>query len=547
MSTSPWLWVPISLDVDHTTQVIPMVDYAQEGEFVAFPSAPAAKSITSFSNETSFSHVDAAFSIGLFGMLNASTEGQWERLAHDYTASRAVTASAGGKVGYEILWGYGFRLHLLYEKLEASLGVSSPQQISFASQLGLSRTSYGAEMFGVTDPAAFRWMPPPGPFDVQTYSVVDASMKGRLSELMVAAEKGEPEGERIAPVPMALKFDGSYAGRAKSKALSVAFAAHAIQREMSLGDALKKANGRSWIIQDEVKRVYDLWRAAAQPAFAKRVAESWLSDGVSQKELDQLLAALGAPAVQSSPDGAGTLSKEKAWSRVVMRSQLFEASTANNLGYAPVGAFNETSSSMRLVYELWSRDVMQNVELKGGISVGRGLYAGLRLQAAMDKVDGKLQASFPGAAASAALQVHASRMALARQSFGLSALAEAQILNDSSPNPQEFGKTYAAVESAKAKIAADPTLLRPEEASFLVGCDYEERGFPGARAIYFASVAFEGNKYANTARSKLRRMGLDTSHANAVYASYWAQASDLHDPPSVLREQVRALLAQADV
>ncbi|WP_224244260.1 hypothetical protein [Hyalangium gracile] len=538
-------WIPINLDVEAEAFVLPLIDFADKGELAPLPSTPLAKELTDAVSGAINETVDSSFSVGLFGMLDSDGKGQWETRSWDFINSHDTVAQATGSTGYTLRWGSGFRVHVQNSKFDTTVKLTDRLPIAWASELGLSQVSYAIEMFGLSEPSALSWMPTPGVFDAQTVLGIDTNIRSCVSNALVASD---PDA-KLRPVPLALKFEDSYARLAVSKALSVAFAASHIVANTSKDNALAKARARGGrLLEAEVARVYELWQASGSTSsdsfkLASRTAKAWLSDEDSQPHLSQVISRrhpLLQPPAAAIP--AGTSSPH--YDRIVLRSQSVASSTAQKLGYGDIASGNATGDASKLVYELFLRKALQATTLQEGVSRMRGEFSGFRLIASLEHVDSKMQCNFGAVAAATALGLARSTFSL--QSWGIDPKVTAGVLQKSSFSDADFTSVKAALSEAKARLGADPSLLRPQVTEFVAGSDYSEHSFPGARLIYLALKQLKKGRKLPDAESSLRKLGFEKSHLRAVYDFLWDDKSLTASPPEEVQDEAELFLESTE-
>jgi hypothetical protein len=539
-------WIPINLDVEAESFVLPLIDFADKGELAPLPASPTAKDLTDAVSGALNETVDSTFSVGLFGMADIDGHGRTETRAWDFINSHDTSAQANGATGYMLRWGAGFRVHVQNSKLDNSIKLTDRLPIAWASELGLSQVSFAIEMFGISEPAALSWMPTPGVFDAQTVVSMDTNIRNTVSSVMVASN---PDA-KIRPVPLALKFQDPYGRLAVNKALSVAFAANHILANVSKENALVKAKARGGrILEAEVARVYELWQATGGPAsdafkLAIRTAKSWLGDEDSQPQLSQAVSRRhDLPPTASAPVAGSSPSSSSQYDRILLRSQSVSSSTSQKLGYGDVASVNASADASKLVYELFLRKALQGTSLQDGISRMRGEFAGFRLIASLEHVDSKMSCNF--AAVSAASSLGLARSTFSLESWGLDPKVTAGVLQKSSFSESDFPSVKAALAEAKAKLGADPSLLRPEVTEFVAGSDYVEQSFPGARVIYLALKQLKKGRKPQDAQTFAAKLGFEKSHLGAVYGYFWDDLSPSTNPPDEVMEEAERLLESA--
>ena len=106
----------------------------------------------------------------------------------------------------------------------------------------------------------------------------------------------------------------------------------------------------------------------------------------------------------------------------------------------------------------------------------------------------------------------------------------------------DFPSVKAALGDAKAKLGADPSLLRPEVTEFVAGTDYTEHSFPGARLIYLALQQLKKGRKPEDAESFARKLGFEKSHLSAVYDFLWDDQSPSASPPGEVQEEAEQFL-----
>jgi hypothetical protein len=535
-------WIPINLDVDAESFVLPLVDFASPGELAPLPAAPVAKELTDAVSGALNETVDSTFSAGLFGMADTDGTDRWETRSWDFINSHDTVAQAPGKTGYTLRWGSGFRIHVQNSKFDTKVKLTDRLPIAWAAQLGLSQVSYAIEMFGLSEPAALSWMPTPGVFDAQTVTVMDTQIRSTVAQALVAAN---PDA-KLHPVPLALKFADPYARLAVNKALSVAFAANHILAGVSKDNALARAKLRGdRLLPQDISRVYELWQAAGSTAsdefkLAGRTAKSWLADEDSQAQISHvagrrhpLQAAAPAASPASSPSAAN-------YDRIMLRSQTVASTTAQKLGYGTTASGSGTGSDTKLVYELFLRKALHGTSLEEGVSRMRGEFAGFRLIASLQQVDSKMQCDFGAVAAATSLGLARSTFSL--ESWGLDPQVTAGVLQKSSFNEADFTSVKMALGEAKAKLGENPSLLRPEVTEFVAGSDYLEQSFPGARLIYLALKQLKKGRKPQDAEAFSSKLGFEKSHLGAVYSYFWDDLSPSSNPPDEVQEEAERLL-----
>ncbi len=534
-------WIPINLDVEAESFVLPLVDFADKGELAPLPPTPLAKELTDAVSGALNETVDSSFSVGLFGLADTSGQGSFETRSWDFINSHDTSAQANGSAGYTLRWGVGFRVHVQNSKLDNKVQLTDRMPIAWASELGLSQVSYAIEMFGISEPAALSWMPTPGVFDAQTVLGMDTHIRDTVSSVMVAPN---PDA-KLHPVPLALKFQDPYARLAVNKALSVAFAANHIVANVSKENALVKARASGGrILEAEVARVYELWQATGGPSsdafkLASRTAKSWLGDEDAQAQLSQVVSRRHALQPMASSPVAGS-SASPQYDRILLRSQSVSSTTSQKLGYGDVASGSATANASKLVYELFLRKALQGTRLQDGISRMRGEFAGFRLIASLDHVDSKMSCNF--GAVSAASSLGLARSTFSLQSWGLDPQVTAGVLQKSSFSESDFTSVKAALAEAKAKLGADPSLLRPEVTEFVAGTDYVEHSFPGARLIYLALKQLKKGRKPQDANAFALKLGFEKSHLGAVYDYFWDDMSPSANPPDEVQEDAERLL-----
>src|SRR5262249_11392259 len=95
---------------------------------------------------------------------------------------------------------------------------------------------------------------------------------------------------------------------------------------------------------------------------------------------------------------------------------------------------------------------------------------------------------------------------------------------------------------AKAQLAEDPSLIRPEVTEFVAGTDYVEHSFPGARLIYLALKQLRKQRKAAQAQSFASKLGFEKSHMSALYDYRWDGSSSSAEPPDEVRDEADRLL-----
>lgn len=533
-------WVPISLDTEAGAFVLPLIDFADKGELAPLPDRPSAKDLTDAVSGGLNSTVDSTFAVGLFGMADTDGKSHWEERSWDFVNTHDTEAKAAGRTGYLLRWGVGFRIHVQNSKLDSKLQLTDRLPIAWASELGLSQVSYAIEMFGLSEPSALKWMPTPGVFDAQTVLTLDTNIRDTVSQALLA-----PNPElKVHPVPMAVQFRDPYARLAVNKALSVTFAMQQLSQNVPKQVALTRARaGGGRLLEAEVARVYDLWQATASPdseAFklARQTAKTWLDDSEEHAALSRTVGRRYPLEQPASADGAGTATSAD-YDRIVLRSQSVAATTAQKLGFKVVSV-DGTGDTTKLVYELFLRRALQTTDLEDGIARMRGEFSGFRLVSSLKHVDTKLQANFAAVSAASALGLAQATFEL--QNFGMDPKVTAGVLQKSSFSESEFPSVRAAIGEAKAQLAQDPSLLRPEVTEFVAGTDYAEHSFPGARLIYLALKQLRKQRKAAQAQTFASKLGFEKSHMGAVYDYFWDDPSSSGEPPSEIKDEAERLL-----
>jgi hypothetical protein len=529
-------WVPINLDVEAGAFVLPLIDFADKGELAPLPGAPKAKDLTDAVSGALNSTADSSFSVGLFGMVDTEGKAHWEERAWDFVNTRDTVAKADGRTGYTLRWGVGFRIHVQNSKLDSKLKLTDRLPIAWASELGLSQVSYAIEMFGLSEPTALAWMPTPGVFDAQTVLSLDTNIRDTVSNALLAPNPDL----KVHPVPLALRFEGAYARLAVNKALSVIFAASHIAQNLSKETALTRAKGAGGkILEAEVARVYDVWQAAGNPSsdafkLARQTAKIWLDISEPHAPLSRTIGRRYPLEQAASADGAGSLSGTN-YDRIVLRAQSVAASTAQKLGFGSSVSVNASGDTSKLVYELFLRKALQATNLQDGIASVRGEFSGFRLITSLEHVDSKLTTSFPAVSAASALGL--ARATFEMQTWGLDPKVTAGVLQKSAFSETEFPAVRAALGEAKAQMAKDPSLIRPEVTEFVAGTDYAEHSFPGARLIYLALKQLKRERKAQEAQAAADKLGFEKSHMGAAYAYFWDDPNPSADPPDEVRDE----------
>ncbi len=529
-------WVPINLDVEAGAFVLPLIDFADKGELAPLPDAPKAKDLTDAVSGALNTSTDSSFSVGLFGMADTEGKTRWEERAWDFVNTRDLAAKADGRTGYTLRWGVGFRIHVQNSKLDSKMKLTDRLPIAWASELGLSQVSYAIEMFGISEPAALAWLPTPGAFDAQTVLSLDTNIRDTVSKAMLDPNPDQ----KIHPVPLALRFEGPYARLAVDKALSVIFAANHIAHNISKEAALTRAKSAgAHILQVEVARVYELWQASGNPSsdafkLARTTARTWLDDSEQHASLSRTIGRRYPLEQPASPDGAGSLSSGD-YDRIVLRAQSISGTTAQKLGFATNASVDASGDTSKLVYELFLRKALQGTNLQNGVASVRGQFAGFRLISTLEHVDSKLTTSFPAVSAASALGL--ARATFELQTWGLDPKVTAGVLQKSAFSETEFPAVRAALGDAKALIAKDPSLIRPEITEFVSGADYLEQSFPGARVIYLALRQLKKERKTQDAQSAANKLGFEKSHMGAVYAYFWDDPNPSAEPPDEVRDE----------
>jgi hypothetical protein len=244
------------------------------------------------------------------------------------------------------------------------------------------------------------------------------------------------------------------------------------------------------------------------------------------------------PPSASGPSAASTASPS--YDRIVLRSQSVSSSTSQKLGYGDIASVNASGDASKLVYELFLRKGLQGTSLQDGISRMRGEFAGFRLMASLQHVDTKMQCNFGAVAAASSLGLARSTFSL--QSWGLDPKVTAGVLQKSSFNESDFTSVKAALDEAKAKLGADPTLIRPELTEFVAGSDYAEHSFPGARLIFLALKQLKKGRKPQDAEGFANKLGFEKSHLRAVYDYLWDDHSPSVSPPEEVQNDAEQLL-----
>jgi hypothetical protein len=534
-------WIPINLDVPAGTFALPLIDFAEPGELAPLPAAPKAGELTETRLGALNSTIDPSVSAGLFGMVDTDTSQHWETRSWDFVSTRDTVAKAnGGRVGYRLRWGMGFRVNIQNSKVDSNVKVDGPMSIAWASTLGLTQVSYAVEMFGLSAPGVLAWLPTPGSFDAQTMATLDTQIRKTVSEAMTA----EQPDARIHPVPLALEFTGDYARLALNKALSVVFAARHILANVSRDNALERAKQVPGLLATEVSRVYEVWQAQGSPqseafALARRTAKDWLDDGVSHPLLSYAIGRRYVLKQSVSADGAGTLGGFGG-ERLVLRCQAVSASTAQKLGVGDAVSLDATGKASKLIYELVLRGGLKDARIQEGVSTVRGPSAGFRLLTSLQQVDSKLKMDFNAVAAASSLGL--ARATFDFQSWGLDPKVTAGVLQKTSFNETEFTSVQAALDDAKALVSQQPELLRPQETDLVGGVDYPEHSFPGARLLYLALLQLRKRNRPSEAADFAQKRGFEQSHLHAVYASFWDNLQNADRPPDEVQDEAERFL-----
>ncbi|HYI00533.1 hypothetical protein [Hyalangium sp.] len=534
-------WVPISLDVEAGAFVLPLIDFADKGELAPLPERPRAKDLTDAVSGALNTTVDSTFSVGLFGMADTDGKTHWDERSWDFVNTHDTVAKAEGKTGYTLRWGVGFRIHVQNSKLDSKVQLTDRLPIAWASELGLSQVSYAIEMFGLSEPAALEWLPTPGVFDAQTVLSLDTHIRDTVSKALLAPDPDL----KVRPVPLSVQFQGPYARLAVNKALSVAFAVSSIAKNLTKEAALAKAKAAGErILVAEVARVYDVWQATGAPGsdafkLARQTARMWLDDSEAQDPLSRAIGrryTLGQPV---SADGAGSAS-DTDYDRIVLRSQSVASTTAQKLGFGDITSVDGSGDTSKLVYELFLRKALQGTSLQDGVSRMRGEFSGFRLVASLQHVDSKLKANFAAVSAASALGLAQATFEL--QNWGMDPKVTAGLLQKSAFSESEFPSVRAALGEAKAQVATDPSLLRPEVTEFVAGTDSAEHSFPGARLIYLALKQLRKERKSPEAQAFADKLGFEKSHMSAVYDFFWDNPSPSVKPPDEVRDEAERLL-----
>src|SRR3954447_6489035 len=95
-------WIPINLDVEAESFVLPLIDFADKGELAPLPPTPLAKDLTDAVSGALNETVDSSFSVGLLGMVDGNGQDHWETRSWDFINSHDSTAQAEGKTGYTL-------------------------------------------------------------------------------------------------------------------------------------------------------------------------------------------------------------------------------------------------------------------------------------------------------------------------------------------------------------------------------------------------------------------------------------------------------------
>jgi len=534
-------WVPISLDTEAGAFVLPLIDFADKGELAPLPDRPKAKDLTDAVSGGLNGTVDSTFAVGLFGMADTDGKTHWEERSWDFVNTHDTEAKAAGRTGYTLRWGVGFRIHVQNSKLDSKLQLTDRLPIAWASELGLSQVSYAIEMFGLSEPSALEWMPTPGVFDAQTVLSLDTNIRDTVSKALLA-----PNPElKVHPVPLSVQFQDPYARLAVNKALSVAFAVNQLAQNVTKQAALMRAKaGAGRLLETEVARVYDLWQASGSPdsetfKLARQTARTWLDDSEEHAPLSRAISRRYPLEQPASADGAGTASSTD-YDRIVLRSQSVAATTAQKLGFGKLISVDGTGDTTKLVYELFLRRALQGTNLQDGVSRMRGEFSGFRLISSLQHVDTKLQANFAAVSAASALGLAQATFEL--QNFGMDPKVTAGVLQKSSFSESEFPAVRAALGEAKAQLAKDPSLIRPEVTEFVAGTDYAEHSFPGARLIYLALKQLRKQRKAAQAQTAASKLGFEKSHMSAVYDYFWDDPSPSAEPPGEVKDEAERLL-----
>jgi hypothetical protein len=534
-------WIPINMDVEPGAFVLPLVDFAAAGELAKLPTPPKASVMDGEAGAEDTS-VDAAFSVGLFGLVSAETKTHWETRAWDYVRSADVHAAPQTGKDYQVRWGFGSRFHVQYTTVDASVTVDTPLQIAGAADLQLTRTAYAVEMFGLATPAALGWLPAPGAFGADAWKKIDAGMRGSLVDVL-----NDPDRDtKVHPLPIAVKFDGSYAGLAVDKAVSIAFAIRSIAADRARSAALAAAAGKAHILAAEVARVYDLWRAAGAVTsddfkLAKLTAQAWLDDRTDQVAMSRTVARRYPLTVPVSEDGAGLLGGDYL-DRIVLRSQALSTDAATKMGFGSIASANVKGSASLLLYELLLRQGLTSTLVNDGVSIGTAKYAGLRLATSLQNVATSIQANFAMVAASASLNLSKAQFRLF--DWGFNPQVPAGILVDTKFESTSFPEILAAVEAAKQKVAANPALITPRPKDDIVcGADFVEQSFPGARLIYYGLDRLRRAKNLSTASATAASFHMEKSHMGALYAYFWRDVQPAQEPPDDVQATAAKLFA----
>jgi hypothetical protein len=529
-------WVPINLDVEAGAFVLPLIDFADKGELAPLPETPKAKDLTDAISGALNTSTDSSFAVGLFGMADTQGKTRWEERSWDFVNTRDTTAKADGGTGYTLRWGVGFRIHVQNSTIDSKLKLTDRMPIAWASELGLSQVSYAIEMFGLSEPAALAWLPTPGVFDAQTVLSLDTNIRDTVAKALLAPDADQ----KVHPVPLALRFEGAYARLAVNKAVSVIFAVSHIAQNLSKETALARAKGEAGLILEaEVARVYDVWKATGSPsseAFkqARQTAKTWLDDSEQHAPLSRAISRRYPLEQPPSADSTGSVSGSD-YDRIVLRVQSVAGTTAQKLGIGSSNSVDASGDSSKLVYELFLRKALEATNLQNGIASMRGQFSGFRLICSLEHVDSKLTTSFPAVSAASALGL--ARATFELQTWGLDPKVTAGVLQKSAFSESEFPAVRAALGEAKAQIAKDPSLIRPEVTEFVAGTDYVEHSFPGARLIYLALKHLKKERKAQDAQEAATQLGFEKSHMGAVYAYLWDAPSPSAKPPDEVRDE----------
>lgn len=534
-------WIPISLDSEAGTFVLPLIDFADTGELAPLPDRPRAKDLTDAVSGGLNGSVDSTFAVGLFGMADTDGKTQWEERSWDFVNTHDTEAKATGRTGYTMRWGVGFRIHVQNSKIDSKIQLTDKMPIAWASELGLSQVSYAIEMFGLSEPSALEWMPTPGVFDAQTVLTLDTNIRDTVSKALLA-----PNPElKVHPVPLAVQFRDPYARLAVNKALSVTFAVQMIAQNVSKQAALARAKGGAGrLLEAEVARVYDTWQATASPdsesfKLARQTAKTWLDDSEEHATLSRTIGRRYPLERPASADGAGTVGSAD-YDRIILRSQSIAATTAQKFGFGKIISVDGTGDTTKLVYELFLRRALQATDLQDGVARMRGEFSGFRLVCSLQHVDTKMQANFAAVSAASALGLAQATFEL--QNFGMDPKVTAGVLQKSSFSESEFPAVRAALGEAKTQLAKDPSLIRPEVTEFVSGTDYAEHSFPGARLIYLALKQLRKQRKAAQAQAFASKLGFEKSHMSALYDYLWDGSSSSAEPPDEVRDEADRLL-----